>query len=1530
MALLMMAALPSTMQAQRMQQPLGRAVVAVASDNSNVFVSWRKLAQEDEDCTYNLYRRVKGTTTYTRVNSEPIDKTNFQTTLTQIPYDSELAVTTVSGNVESDKSNPFVFRKQAYKDLFFDFDFDNKVLLSDNYRTKYAWPMDLDGNGEIDAMLVDRLYSGKKGDDPATTTTSHKLQAYKLTGELLWTIDMGPNVKICAGQNDLVVAYDINCDGKTEVIIKSSDLTRFWDAKAGTWGKYANGSTVADTDGDGIIDYTAQTKRNPPFYISVVDAKTGEEISCSELKYDQIKDSKDTYSRDNRANYMNDDGGTEYAFLGGKFAIAYFDGTHPSLAVQCYNRSKTTGHHYYVLEWKYDWNNGRPTNWHHDSTWSMNDAINTDGEFHQLRVGDVNGDGVDEVMEGGYIMNPRDGLVTDPKIHHGDRFDLGDIDPERPGLEMFAIQQANLLGQVLYDAATGEHIKEWYLPTVYDVGRGHAMDVDPKHKGYEMFSFIDNNLYDCKGDVVQEGGRPYPFEGTWWDGNLQREFIGSPGGSGYSTNVNITTYSGNRLLEISKGSDWLVHASSGARPAFMGDIVGDWREEVVLMKQTADKSVGLVGYTTNLPTDYSMYTLQQDPHYRLDCTTRGYYQAPNTSFYLGEDMPYPPLPPCMVTDLRWSKGSAWMGGGAGFTTFDQTAATNYSDGKSVIFDMSGDNAQTISLSGSLKPQCVYVMNPKGHDFVFGGEGSLEGDMQLWKSRQGKATFNNNLKYTGKTVISEGTLVVNGTIEGPIDLRAKGTLSGDATVKGDITFEGGLNYEGCRLIPGSETDKFGVMTFTKSLTIPGNVYIELNAAESHSGKIKVNGDLTFQATNTITIDAVDGDIEAGKYVVAECTGKLSIDDARFNFRGLDGKKYKLAVEDKQLVVYVDVTRAPQKDVAWTGDETNVWDYKANNFNAGGETSYFVANDEVVFDDRSANRNVTVDDIVIANSVTFDNNEGKYSFTGEGGIGGTSTVIKNGKGEVDINLRNSNYTGATIINEGTLTVHTLADGGKASDLGAASAEEGNLQLNGGTLKVDAINMATDRLLTVSDTSTIDVVNSKGSVSLKSIVKGNGYLVKTGAGQLNFNYSGENPFAGLIVKAGKVSQGAWNSSFGKVGGPMVLAGGTVDLIDVNSSANRPVFNYVTTVVEGTSSTVMGTERGYINGSFKGKGNLTIVSTGVRNDIGADFSEFEGELTAKGSNFRLMSGVTDMSKTDLVIDETGNVGHFVSGTPTAEEVTTKLGSLSASAKTANIGSGKDTYEIGYNNRDARFSGTLKAKTIKKYGMGSWTVNSEGSSSSVDVVEGTLVLNNSPLSYNAAAFTTGSVTVRDSAVITGVGTAGSVTVYKGGTIVPGGLTTFGTFKTTGNLIMRQGSMMKFKVGVNASGVDTNDKLKVGGRLTHSNDTVLISVSPERTLNVGDQIQLFYGDILQSGTYLLKTEAGGLNIAWDESKFLSDGILTVESVTGIAHTPVADDTLVDVYTVDGVRLLDNVTYHKAMTILKRGVYIVNGQKVVKD
>ncbi|MBP5425007.1 MAG: cellulosome protein [Prevotella sp.] len=1516
-------------RAQRLQQPMGRSVVVTfrksternvtSSGGSGYLVSWRKLAQEPEGTTYNLYYRTAGTTDYTKVNAQPLKVTNYKPS--SVANNTEWAVTAINPEgVEGEKSKPFLYRTQPWSNVWFKFDFDNTVIPRNDYRTKYVWPMDLDGNGEIDAVVADRLFAGTAtGEDDAenptenTSTTTHKIQAYRLDGTLLWTVDMGPNVNICSGQNDMVLAYDINCDGRCEVIIRSSDGTRFWDKPNNTWGCYVGGNDNGDIDADGIIDYRSQTRKNPNFFISVIDGETGAELTFSELKYNELSDGSDSYSRNNRSNYMN----ASYAAMEGHYGIAYLDGTHPSLIMECEDRDTGGLHHGYILTWDYDWTDGVPSNWHHSHTWVRNPKRPACAEFHQIRILDSDGDGCDEMWAGGYGVNPHKDRFTSTGLAHGDRFIISDIDPDRPGLEGFAIQQSALLGQCLYDACTGERIKEWYLPSVYDVGRGACLDFDPSHKGYEILSYADEFVYDCKGEKTGQIRTGTMFEGFWWDGTLQREWLNSPGGSGWGTNIMVTKVLGDRLAEFSQESNWATHGGTGTRPAFMGDIVGDWREEIILANQNDDGCTGLVGYTTNIPTNYSIYTLQQDPHYRGDITTRGYYQHPNTGFYLGGNMPIPPLPPAMVTDLRW-KGGSWDNG---FRTFDMKHDVPYADGKSLVFDLSGDNTSPIILSEAVSPSVVYVMNPRGHDYVFQGNGFLTGNMSLIKSMQGTATFNNSLLFTGKTIISEGTLCVNATVNGPVELRAKGTLSGEATVNGPITFEGALNHEGCRLMPSGHT---GVITFNNDLTIPGNVFIEVEADKGQSGRLHVEGNLTFMGKNTITV--AHEQLAAGSYVIAECTGNLIVDVSQLRSRGLDGINYDFVARSGQLLLIVNETRAAATNVVWTGNESDLWDYKAKNFSLDGATA-FVSGDAVVFDDNASRKNVTINDHLVTSGITF--NSGTYFFSGEGGFSGDGAVTINPEATVTFNLKNSDYSGPTIVNGGTLTVPNLYDGGQRSSIGASSAAQGNLQLKGGTLVLSKDNMATDHIVTLTDTATIRIIQSNSSLSLKGQVSGNGYLVKDGPGQLNFNYSGANSFAGIIVRRGTIAQGAWNSTFGRAGSPMLLAGGEVHQIDNNSSSTMPVLNHVVTVEAGTTNRILGSSRGKINGSFRGSGNLTIETRYVRCDIGANFSDFEGTLTAKGAggNFRLMQNVTDMSKTRLVVNAGTYVAHYAGGSGSEVTATTKIGSLSSpsSATDAVLGGSGSTYQIGFLNDDTQFYGTLRAAAIQKVGTGKLSLRTVGHTSPITVNGGILELYNT----SSTAITTGSITVNKGGTLTGNALASAITVNTGGTLAAGvGSIATGTLRMS-SLTLQRGATVRCLLTA-----ASNSKFKVTGRITHSGDTLLIVVPPQRTLSIGDEIEVFpTGFTSATGDVIVKCQSEGIAYTFDTSSLNTDGKVRVTAVADGLNDVIFDDSLVDVYTIEGAKVQTQVQKEHALEGLPQGIYILQTphlrQKVTK-
>ncbi len=1461
--------------AQRVYQPLGRGVVT-SNDGQGVLVSWRHLAQEPEDATYNVY--VNGT----KVNASPLTKTNFRTTTAVVPTGASVAVTAVSGGQESALSQPWRVKAWSWNNVVADIPFETKVLTPDDYRVKYVWPADLDGDGEYE-YVVDRLSTTD------ISTRSHKLQAYDRNGTCLWTVDLGPNVNIDAGQNDMVVAYDIDCDGRAEVIIRSSDGTRFWDQENDTFGTYVFGKTTPDIDGDGVTDYWSSTTRNAPFYASVIDGLTGAEKCSAELKYEEVTDGTDSWTRTNRSDYM----GEGYSFMEGHFGIGYLDGIHPSVLMECQDRTTDGNHHTYVFVFNYDFDGGTAQNWHHAAT-----ATGKGATFHQIRIADMDGDGRDELVQGGYWLNPLSGKYQSSGIAHGDRFRVSDINPERPGMEVYAIQQNQLLGQVLYDAASGEHIKEWYLASTGDVGRGECMDVDLTHKGYEIYSTMAN-LYSCEGDVIKEGDTDYPFEGIWWDGLLDREVLGSHGGSGWNTNVMINKYGGNRLIQISKESNYAVHSCTANRPLFVGDIMGDWREEVILAKQSDSSSTGFVVYSTAAETDYSFYCLQQDPHYRGDCTTRGYYQSPNTGFYLGGDMPLPPLPPMMTTDVSYASGS-W------------TSAL--ADGRSLMFSLEGQNSATIDINGTVAPDTVFWMNPLGHDYTFGGTGTIGGTTEIWKSQQGTVTLNNDITSTGTTYVSEGVLEVNGSVSGAVELRSRGTLQGNATLSGPLTLEGALNYEGGRLRPGrGGNGSIGVITLNGTLDIAHRLYMEMDVtaqSEPAADLIQVNGDVKAQAAAIFTIVADDGSVMPGRYKLLSYTGTFEGSMDNFSVKGLTGLSYALVQQNQAIWLQVNEQRAAADGVSWTGAESGEWNYSQANFLLDGEATEFVANDTIAFDDSAVNVSIAVPELMPTGGVTFSNETVTYTLSGNGGLSGAGGLTKVGDGRLVLQTTKSDYTGETVINGGTVVVKELANGGTASSIGAASSDASNLQIGRAVLVVDNVSAATDRGLTLTDSATIQ--NASGSLTLQGIVKGTGMLTKAGGGQLSLTY-GANPWSGgTTLKAGTLAMGAWNTTFGKAGSPLHVTGtSAIRIFDNNSTSAVPVLNNAITVDDGKVLTIYGGSRCKVGGSLSGGGTVKITFPYVRGDFYANLTDFSGLLENTSGQMRLTSAM-NMEQGTYQPDAGVYTAGVKSQSGSETSMTHKIGALQGQASDASFGTG--IWNVGYLGTDTEFAGTFNSSaTLNKYGDGQLAL-SGASAAPVNVYAGVLSLNNAD-----AATTTGLVTVYTGGTVLGAGMAASVTVNQGGTLGAGkpASLTVGTLTLTGNLTVRSGANIRVR-GRATSRVDAFD---VAGRVTlTSPHFVMERLSADWKADTDYKVFTGTGTITLTGTPTFEPEIPVAGCVWDYSSLASDGILRIVADPVGIRSVEADGKTGEIYDVSG---------RKAADMSRHGVYVVNGKKVVK-
>lgn len=1434
---------PGMTSGQRIQQKLGRGVV-VAKNGTAATLTWRRLAQEPEDATYNIY--VNGT----KLNSAALKNTNFATTAAKVPVGSEVEVKVVYDGKERSVGVPHKVRNYDLRNMFMSIRFDKSPLTAANYSTDYVWPADLDGDGEMDYVVNRKSVS---------TGLDNYVEAYLSSGEHLWTVKLGPNELSCAGQDDMILAYDMDCDGKADVVMQTSDGTQFWDADKGTYGLFVNGNTTGDTDGDGIIDYEKQGVRNAPRYMTVVDGMTGREKASVEQTYNS------SYNRTNRSALMGD----EYNKHVGHVGVFYNDGVHPAVIMEWHTRNSNGSHNYHNSAFAYDFSGGKA------GEWKELFCKNTGGPaFHQIRIADVDGDGKDEMQTGGYTMDDNGATLNSPGIAHGDRFRTSDIDPERPGLETFAIQQnaGDMLGQILYDAATGKAIKKWYLSGVGDVGRGECMDVDPNHLGWEMWSTM-GGVYNAKGDLIPEHTAPYPTEGIWWDGELDREIVR---GSDSHHNVYIQDFYKGRLIEIAKLSGWRYVTVYAMRAAFWGDIIGDWREELVLLNKENGVCVGIVGFTTDYTTDVdNIYCLQEDPAYRMQCTTKGYYQSPNTGFYLGYDMPRPQLPPVMVAD-------------------DENDVFGITLGDAAITPRSG-------------MKNVYAMPVKNQTLTLAG---LDGSATLWKSQQGTLVINGDNTSTGKTIISEGMLEVNGEIKGSVDLRARGALAGDAVVN-DIVFEGALNYEGCRLMPNEQ------MTFKNGLTLNKFVYMEMDIVTAEGRQsadlLKVEGNLSVTSPVAFTIVPAEDDVQPGKYKLIEYTGVFSGSVDNFSVRGLTGLSYNIVNEENAIWLVINAQREASLGVKWTGDVDGVWNYQTKNFMLNDVETEFVAEDAVEFTDDATTTTVTVGDLMPVAKVTVDNNDKAYTFNGDGGFSGSGMLVKNGKGKLTLNTTKSNYTGATVINGGTVVVKELADGGMASSLGAASSSADNLKIGQATLYVNNSNTSTNRGVTLTDTATIQVAS--GATSLKGIIKGSGMLVKTGAGQLNITYGGANTWSGgTQLVAGTLAMGAWNTTFGAATSKIEVKGNsTIRVFDQNSTSAVPTINNTIDVMKGKTLTIETGKRCAIRGKLTGAGNVKISFPYVRGDVYTNMSAFEGVFESTGGQLRLASAI-DLSKGTLKLGAGVYAAHVKGGSGDEQVLTSKIGSLVSTATDCTLASGN--WNVGYLGNNDTYAGMFNsAATLNKYGEGdlSLTGSSQGK---VNIHEGRVLVNNT-----SAETTTGAITINNGGTLAGAGKTATVTVKKGG-VISAGKSDYvtGTMTITGNLSVNMGGVVYSRVRGTSS--TRNDAFNVAGRVTLVSPVFRLErVSGE--YSEGDEIKLFTGDgqVTLSGEPQFEPAVPKTGYLWDYSTLTTDGtIRVIADPVGIEGIEADADKDHDIFDVSG-RKLRNVT--------NKGVYIINGKKVVK-
>ncbi|WP_195405889.1 rhamnogalacturonan lyase [Bacteroides congonensis] len=583
------------------REHLGRGVIAVRENPSTVALSWRYLSSDPMNESFDIYRNGE------KINKHPVkDATFFQDTYAGTEP-ALYTVKAIKGKTESTYQLP-ANAPAGYLNIPLNRPEDGTTPSGQSYfyAPNDASIGDVDGDGEYEIIL--------KWDPSNAHDNSHDgytgpviFDCYKLDGKHLWRIDLGKNVRAGAHYTQFMV-YDLDGDGRAEVVMKTGDGTM--DGK---------GKMIGNPDADYREAGTFDKKRNRLVnqgrilkgkeYLTVFSGLTGEALHT----IDYIPE------RGNLMDWGDDRANRSDRFLA---CVAYLDGIHPSV-VMC------RGYYTRTVLAAFDWDGkDLKQRWVFDSNNPGCEDYAGQGN-HNLRVGDVDGDGCDEIIYGSCAIDHDGKGLYSTKMGHGDALHLTHFDPSRKGLQVWDCHENKRDGSTYRDAATGEVL--FQIKSNTDVGRCMAADIDPTCPGVEMWSLASGGIRSVKGEVVKERVRGLSCNmAVWWDGDLLRELLDKNIVSKYNWEKGIC-----ERIAVFEGA--LSNNGTKATPCLQGDIIGDWREEVLL--RTADNTA-LRLYVSTIPTDYRFHTFLEDPVYRISIATQNvaYNQPTQPGFYFGPEL----------------------------------------------------------------------------------------------------------------------------------------------------------------------------------------------------------------------------------------------------------------------------------------------------------------------------------------------------------------------------------------------------------------------------------------------------------------------------------------------------------------------------------------------------------------------------------------------------------------------------------------------------------------------------------------------------------------------------------------------------------------------------------------------------------------------------------------------------------------------------------------------------------------------------
>jgi len=420
-----------------------------------------------------------------------------------------------------------------------------------------------------------------------------------------------------------------------------------------------------------------------------------------------------------------------------------------------------------------------------------------------------------------------------------------------------------------------------------------------------------------------------------------------------------------------------------------------------------------------------------------------------------------------------------------------------------------------TVTNSAVSTATLTINPSSGSTTFSG--TIRGPISLVKNGIGTQVLAGANAYTGSTVVSNGTLLVNGSITGSVSVVSGATLGGTGAITGNVTFASGALAIFTNGAPLTFTGPVTLNSNTVHLTLPDNLalgtyLLATNTTGGFAGSFAINPVIDSGSTVAAFATNITADASAVRLIVSSNpiimlsppslpTGtRLSSYSQTLTASG-GTEPYTNTVVEGSLPS--GLTLSPEGELSGTPDTAGTYSFTVQAMDALGYTG-------------TKAYSVTI--LSNASSFFWTNTVSSgWSVTGNwtNDVGGSLAPLAAGQTNYTLNFNAGTYTASNDLSTG-FVLNRLNFGGATVTLAGYSL---TLTNSGATLP--QVNQNSAAAVTVSNnivlaTNATMGGTGGGTLTLAGALSGDGSLTKTTSGTLTL--SGNNTYnGGTVINGG-----------------------------------------------------------------------------------------------------------------------------------------------------------------------------------------------------------------------------------------------------------------------------------------------------------------------------------------------------------------------------------------------------------------------------